>query len=271
MTRLAEFQRKFGTAIGVLSTRDLIEVAGQIDDRVAERTAEELKQGAQSIEVEDAHLLNSARLYHAIRVVLEREGAGAVTVACGDPAFVDYNATVCVPFSLLNSEGVPSSCDHDLPQLLTHMILMYLSGKPTYVGNLEMVDAGKDLIMLPHEAPALRVESFDEQLLSYRLANYHGFPFGPCFYVQPDCVGRQVTLARLNPAGDALLATHGTIRRTRETLVRRTTYDIEVPDARRYLHASADFGHHVVMVSGDYTGMLEGLGQVLGMDVRTIA
>jgi hypothetical protein len=67
-----------------------------------------------------------------------------------------------------------------------------------------------------------------------------------------------VTLARFNPYGDTMSVKTGEIVKSEfiETYC-SPYYSIRMDNARAFMHRLADFGHHQVMVLGDWTKKLD--------------
>jgi L-fucose isomerase-like protein len=142
---------RLGTRIDSIELDIVIEKAGQIDSaRVKER-----------VKTDGAHIKNVDQLVPEqverttrITLALEdfiREGKfNAIAMRCW-PEFVNrYGAVVCYSLSHLADNGIPSACESDLLGSVSMLIQHYLSGKPTFLGDLVHVDKKKNSSVFWH-------------------------------------------------------------------------------------------------------------------------
>ena len=77
-----------------------------------------------------------------------------------------------------------------------------------------------------------------------------------------------MTLARFNPAGDTVCVKVGQVLRSEyDEVYCSPYYYIQMDDARRYMHHLAGFGHHQVLVFGDYMQELKDLAEIMNFKV----
>jgi L-fucose isomerase-like protein len=60
------------------------------------------------------------------------------------------NSTGCIALALLNSQGIPSSCEGDVPALITMMILQLLVGEPGFQINPSRILVNKKRMVVAH-------------------------------------------------------------------------------------------------------------------------
>ena len=74
-----------------------------------------------------------------------------------------HKLTMCAAHSLLSQEGIPSSCEVDLPALITTYVLNQLAGAPAFNFDVTGYLEEEDAIQFAHcgaAAPALAARLF---------------------------------------------------------------------------------------------------------------
>ena len=89
--------------------------------------------------MEREHVFNSVKAYYIVKKFLEHHQCNAFSMPCPDLCATrrlnEEKITFCLTHSLLNEEGIPSSCEYDIPALLSLIVLMNFSGCAPYMGN----------------------------------------------------------------------------------------------------------------------------------------
>lgn len=77
-----------------------------------------------------------------------------------------------------------------------------------------------------------------------------------------------ITLGRFNPAGDTMCIKKGKVIRSEyaETYC-SPYYYIQMDDAREFMHNLAGFGHHQVLIFGDYTRLIKKIAKVMDFNI----
>lgn len=87
-----------------------------------------------------------ARMYTILKAIVEENNAQAITVKCNYELSQVYGLTACIPLSVLGN-NVVSSCEADIPILLTQLILHYLSeGLPTTYADIHEILSDRILV-----------------------------------------------------------------------------------------------------------------------------
>ena len=76
----------------------------------------------------------ATRIYHALQVLVERHQLGAFTLRCFD-LLSSVGNTGCLALASFNSDGIPASCEGDVPALLSMMICQALTGVTGFQAN----------------------------------------------------------------------------------------------------------------------------------------
>ena len=124
----------------------------------------------------------AVRIYNALKVLVERHRLDAFTLRCFDLLSTVGN-TGCLALSCFNSEGVPASCEGDVPALVSMMISHALTGVSGFQANPAQIDARTGRVLFAHcTIPFNMVEDwqFDTHFESGIGVGIHGvFPEGP--------------------------------------------------------------------------------------------
>ncbi len=124
----------------------------------------------------------AVQIYNALKVLVEKYRLNAFTLRCFDLLSTVGN-TGCLALSCFNSEGVPASCEGDVPALLSMMISNALTGVSGFQANPAQIDVESGRILFAHcTIPFNMVENwqFDTHFESGIGVGIHGiFPEGP--------------------------------------------------------------------------------------------
>ena len=193
----------------------------------------------------------AVKIYNALKVLVERYGLDAFTLRCFDLLSTVGN-TGCLALSCFNSEGVPASCEGDVPALVSMMIAHALTGVTGFQANPARIDTETGEILFAHcTIPFNMVEDwqFDTHFESGIGVGIHGlFPEGPVtvFKVSGD-------LKRHFVAEGELLGNQYEQNLCRTQVILR----LKPVDARYFL--TDPIGNHHIIVPGRCKALLEEL------------
>ena len=124
----------------------------------------------------------AVQIYNALRVLVGRYELSAFTLRCFD-LLTTVGNTGCLALACFNSEGVPASCEGDVPALLSMMIAHALTGVSGFQANPAQIDVKTGRMLFAHcTIPFNMVEDwqFDTHFESGIGVGIHGlFPEGP--------------------------------------------------------------------------------------------
>ena len=105
-----------------------------------EQLAQQYAENAQEIvEPQQADIRNASRTYHALKRIVQAEGARALMMDClpglGQPR---KHVPPCMGFMSLRDEGLPIGCQSDLSATLTMLLVQQLFDKPGFQQNASM-------------------------------------------------------------------------------------------------------------------------------------
>ena len=264
-------RQRYGFEVIKLPFTSIVPYMDEISDQEAKETAEKLLAGADEVKVRTDWFPNDIKYYLAARKMMDVYDCNAFSTACHELCTSEIpqkrKFTPCVCHSLMKDDGIPSACEEDLNALLAMTILQYAANRPAFMGNPSYET--DELLKLHHAVPALCMNGYGKEPLHYKLWAFTGQGFGGKLQVDfTENESNTVTLARFNPAGDAMCVKTGEVIRSeyKETYC-SPYYYIRMDDARAYMHHLADFGHHQVLIFGDYSRQLEELSGIMGFQV----
>lgn len=124
----------------------------------------------------------AVRIYNALKVLVEKYQLDAFTLRCFDLLTAVGN-TGCLALASFNSDGIPASCEGDVPALLTMMISNALIGRSGFQANPARIDTETGKMLFAHCTIPFNMVTdwqYDTHFESGIGVGIHGeFPEGP--------------------------------------------------------------------------------------------
>ncbi|MCD8210833.1 MAG: hypothetical protein LUC37_04730, partial [Prevotella sp.] len=264
-------RQRYGMEIVKLPFYEIFKYMDQITDEEARPIAEKIIGGSLDTKVNKEWFVNDIKYYLAAKKMMDVYDCNAFSTACHElcTSEIPQNRkfTPCTCHSLLKGEGIPSGCEEDLNALLAMAIMQYAAYRPAFMGNPN--HETDELLRIHHAVPALCMNGYGTKPLKYKLWAFTGQGFGGKLQIDfVENTSDYVTLGRFNPQADTICLKVGKVLRSEFVDVYCSPYYyIEMDDARRYMHNLAGFGHHQVLIFGDYLKMLKDLSEVMHFNV----
>lgn len=264
-------RQRYGFEVIKLPFREIFKYMDQITDEEAKPIADRIINGSKETKVNTDWFINDVKYYLAAKKMMDIYDCNAFSTACHELCTSEIpqerKFTPCMCHSLMKDEGIPSGCEEDLNALLAMTILQYAAHRPAFMGNPN--HETDELLRIHHAVPALCMNGYDTKPLEYKLWAFTGQGFGGKLQVDfTENEQDHVTLARFNPAGDTICVKVGQVLRSEyDEVYCSPYYYIQMDDARRYMHHLAGFGHHQVLVFGDYMQELKDLAEIMNFKV----
>ena len=264
-------RQRYGMEIVKLPFRDIFSYMDRVTDDEARPIAERIWGGALEQKVRKEWFINDIKYYLAAKRMMDDYDCNAFSTACHELCTSEIpqqrKFTPCTCHSLLKDEGYPSGCEEDLNALLAMTIMQAVAMRPAFMGNPNMET--DDLLRIHHAVPALCMNGYGKKPLRYKLWAFTGQGFGGKLQVDfTENEEQYITLGRFNPMADTISVKRGEVLRSEfDEVYCSPYYYIKMDDARGFMHQLAGFGHHQVLIFGDYTRMLHQLGRVMGFKV----
>ena len=193
----------------------------------------------------------ATQVYHALEKLVARYELGAFTLRCFDLLTAVGN-TGCLALASFNADGIPASCEGDVPALLSMMIAQALTGVTGFQANPSRIDVETGEMLFAHcTVPFNMVTSwqYDTHFESGIGVGIHGnLPEGPVTVFKVD--GK---LNRHFAAEGELLYNQYEDNLCRTQVVLR----LQPEDARYFL--TNPIGNHHIILPGHCKALLEEL------------
>lgn len=178
----------------------------------------------------------SAAIYDALKRIVAKYALQGLTLRCFDLLDTVHN-TGCLALARLNSEGIASSCEGDIPALLTMAWLQKTVGYPGFQCNLSRID-GDRLLFAHCTVPLCMTDSY-----TYRTH----FESGIGTAIKGELPCRDVRICKFAPDLESMVEIPGRIvLNLSEPALSRTQIVVEAPGAADYMLHSPLANHHII-------------------------
>jgi len=265
-----QVKKKLGAELVVIPNERVLEAMKAIDAKAAEAEAQDywLSQATEIVEPTKPEIIDSARMFLAIKGIMIQEKAQAIcSVHCmGTPRG-------CLTFSKLNDLGLVGGCEGDIDSTLTMLMFAYAFRVPGFISD-PVIDTAKNAMIHFHCTSATKMDGPGGKRLPFRLRTQTDSRGGVAVEVT-NRVGQPVTCAKLVNLDTLLVCPGKIIETSRSPLACRTQFAQSVPDARKlFLNWGADVIKgdtmtllHRAVFYGDYMKQMQELGDLMGLKV----
>jgi len=119
----------------------------------------------------------NARMYKAYKEFLKEYGYNALAISCWPKFQQEFKFCVCSVMAKLNDEGIASSCEGDIPSVVSMLLLEYIAKDSTTLTDLSDFDEKDETVLMWHCGPASKSFMGKE---GYTLGvNYNALPHKP--------------------------------------------------------------------------------------------
>jgi hypothetical protein len=265
-----QIKKRLGAELISVNNERVQELMQSIDLKAAEAEAEDywLSQAKAIVEPKRSEIIESARLFLAIKELMIQEKAQAVT-----SSHCMGNPRGCLTFSKLNDLGFVGACEGDMDSTLTMLMFAYAFRVPGFISD-PVIDTAKNAIVHFHCTSATRMDGPTGKRLPFTIRTQTDSKGGVALQVE-NRVGQAVTCAKLVNL-DTLLFTTGKILETSTSpMACRTQFAQSVPDARRLflnwgqnvIQGGVMTMLHRVVFYGDHAEAVRNLGDLMGIKV----
>ena len=165
-------KRTFGASLVFASFSELIDAYNSVSQEDGDKIAEEKAAEALEVKVSMDDLKKAARMYLAIKNLMEKYGANAVSVACLEAIRQDILPIApCLALSMLNDEGIPAGCEADVKSLIMLAIVHYLTDRAGFQGD-PVVDQNSNSLLVAHCTAATKLNGYSESSLPFSLVTH---------------------------------------------------------------------------------------------------
>ena len=197
--------------------------------------------------------VKSARLYLALKRIMEKEGASVVTINCYEGGLAALKeVTPCFALSKLNDEGFIGVCEADFPALIAMCLIRLLTGKPSFMADVVIMPE-KNWLILSHCSSPLRLTDGRNEL-PYRVTTHYETGTGITAKVEFKENENVTVIAPSFDLSKALII-KGSVVGNLELPICRNQVIVKVSNATSLIENYVGF--HWVMVYGDHVEELE--------------
>ena len=193
----------------------------------------------------------ATQVYHALEKLVERYGLSAFTLRCFDLLTAVGN-TGCLALASFNADGLPASCEGDVPALLSMMVAQAVTGFSGFQANPARIDVETGRMLFAHCTVPFNMVGkwqYDTHFESGIGVGIHGeLPEGP------------VTVFKLSGKLDRHFVAEGELlyNQYEDNLCRtQVMLQLKPEDARYFL--TCPIGNHHIILPGHWRSVLEEL------------
>ena len=148
-------EETFGTQVSAIDFPEINAAYAQADMTEARDLARQWIHGARRvIEPTPAEIEKSAAIYLAMRNLMVKNQARAITINCLGGFYSGHmEAYPCLGHCQLNNDGLVGACEADLQSTLTMLLMGHLVGRPGYISDPVIDTATRQVIYLHCVAP----------------------------------------------------------------------------------------------------------------------
>jgi len=178
----------------------------------------------------------SVAIYDALKGLIREYGLQGLSLRCFDLLDRVQN-TGCLALARLNAEGIPSSCEGDIPALLTMAYLQKTRGCPGFQCNLSRINENN--LLFAHCSVPLSM------LSSYKYATHFESNIGTA--IKGEMIPGDVEIIKISPDLRSFVRIPGKlIENTSLPNLCRTQIIVNAPGAAEYLLNYSLANHHII-------------------------
>ncbi len=198
-----QVRQRLGPEIVPVSQERVLSAHQAVDPQAAEAEAERywISQAKKIVEPSRADIINSARLYLAIKGIMIQERAQAITSShcMGAPA------KGCLTFSKLNDLGLVGACEGDMDSTLTMLLFAYAAGVPGFISD-PLFDTSRSAVIHAHCTSTTKLDGPAGARAPFLIRTQCDSNQGVSLEVQMR-VGQEITCAKLVNLDTMLIST----------------------------------------------------------------
>lgn len=224
----------------ISSDVDYAKVKEKFNAELVDVPISELIGAVKAKDIDLASFAGSEAIYEALKGIVAKYRLGGLTLRCFDLLDTVHN-TGCLALARLNAEGIPSSCEGDIPALISMAIMQKRCGCPGFQCNLSRIEG--DRLLFAHCTIPLNM------VTSFRYTTH--FESGIGTAIKGELPLGDVVIFKLSPDLDSCVEIPGRIIENRaEASLCRTQIVVEAPGAASYFLTAPLANHHIVALKG---------------------
>lgn len=142
-------KEKLGINLLDINIQELVEETGKVETYPQEVWAIRKELEEKASEAVRKYAEGALKIYVALKNIITKYNLSGLTLRCFD-LLGSVGNTGCLALAMLNSEGIPSGCEGDVPALLTMTIGQALTGSCGFQANPSRIDPQTGELLLAH-------------------------------------------------------------------------------------------------------------------------
>jgi L-fucose isomerase-like protein len=257
----------FGTKVLTMDFGELTAACRQADREEAGKWAERwIGEAERVIEPNRATIEKSGAMYVAMRTLMQRHHAQAITINCLGGFYGGHlEAYPCLGYRQLNNDGLVGACEADLLSTATMLALTYLVNRPGFISD-PVLDTSTNQVIYAHCVAPSKVFGPQGPANPFHIRSHAEDGLGAAIRsLLP--LGYLVSTLQLHPQRNEVIFHQGkSVENVDEPRVCRTKLAAEVRgDIEKLMNYWDQWGWHRVTVYGDLHEPIRQLAQALGM------
>lgn len=259
----------FGVEMVRVHPGELIKLYEKVDEKDAEKMAEDWMSNAQAVKVTRETVTNSAKLYLAIKELMKEKGADGITLDCATLMMSGkLCAFPCMSFSQLCSEGSTGVCESDMDCAITMLLGRYIAGRPGFVAN-NAYDLTNNRITYLHCTAPIKPYGPEGFSLDYDIVTHGDSRFVGASPAVKYPEGEDLTTVKISVLEKKVAIRHGKTLGSVKGKEGCTNKVLVESNARRTLenYDEKTFGWHRVSFIGEFRESLIAAAKLLGLEI----
>jgi len=267
-------KKALGTEVLVWPNQKIMDAHQAVPIEAARAEAKRywISQAKRIVEPTEKQIVNSARMYLAVKDLMIQEKARAITSShcMGKPA------KGCLTFSKLNDLGKVGACEGDVDSTLTMLLFQYAFGIPGFISD-PVFDVSEDALIHFHCTCATCMDGPGGKRRPFTIRTQSDSEQGVSLDVEQR-IGQEVTCAKLVNLDTMLISTGRIYKVTHDELACRTQFWTKVENADAFYHNWGagkinEAVHHTMALLhrdvfyGNHVEDMERLGRLMGFNV----
>ena len=264
-------KQKLGVELVPITVEETLKAHEAVSLEEAEKEAQKywISKAKKIVEPSKEEIVNATRFYLALKNLMIREGAHAVTSSncMGEPA------KGCLAFSKLCDLGLVGACEGDMDSTLTMMMFNYGFGIAGFITD-PVIDTSSNALIHFHCTCATKMKGVDSKRLPFTIRTQSDSERGVSLDVEMP-IGEDVTCAKFVNLDTMVISTGEIFKVTHDELGCRTQFWTRVKDANKMFHNwGADVVKggvmtllHRVVFLGNHHRDIDNLAVLMGFDV----
>lgn len=262
-------EKSFGTKAVPIAFAEVNDAYEKADRTEAARWAETWIRNAQKVvEPSSEEIGKSAAMYLALRELMQRRQAAAITMNClGGVYSRQTQAYPCLGFFQLNSDGLVGACEADLQSTITMLAMRFLTGVPGYISD-PIIDTATNRVIYIHCVASNKVLGPNGPSNPYEIRSHAEDRMGAAVRsIMP--VGQLTTTLQFAPTRREIIMHQATtVDNIDEPRVCRSKLAAEVKgDIDKLLGEWDRWGWHRVTFYGDHKRTIRNFAAIAGFTV----